>query len=215
MNYTVFLGHRRLATGPLAAVAIAAAEAQANEAIAEPLLVFDDRTGRVVDVDTRGTPADVLARLHAGASAPPRPATSDQGSVAPVPDASAAMSAAPPRAPGRPRLGVVAREVTLLPHHWEWLAAQPGGASVTLRKLVELARKQGAGDERIRLAREATYRFLHAIGGDLPDYEEVTRALFGGQVSAMRQHMHAWPHDVRAHALTMLESLSAPPNSAP
>ena len=211
MNYTVFVGHRRLATGPLAAVVVAAAEAQTNEPMAEPLLLFDDRTGRVVDVDTRGTPADVLARLHAGAS----PATSDQGTAAPVPDASAATTAAPPRAPGRPRLGVVAREVTLLPHHWEWLAAQPGGASVTLRKLVEHARKQGAGDERIRLAREATYRFLHAIGGDLPDYEEVTRALFAGQVSAMRQHMHAWPHDVRAHALTMLESLSAPANSAP
>jgi hypothetical protein len=175
MMYTVFAGHRRLATGPLATITGMVAEAQANGSEQEPLLVFDDRTGRVVDVDLRGTSTAV--------DAPP-------GDV-------------------RPRLGVVAREVTLLPHHWEWLAAQPGGASVTLRKLVELARKQGAGDERIRLAREATYRFLHVIGGNLPDYEEVTRALFAGQVSAMRQHMHEWPHDVRAHALAMLESLSA------
>jgi hypothetical protein len=188
MMYTVFAGHRRLATGPLATITGMVAEAQANGSEQEPLLVFDDRTGRVVDVDLRGTSTAV--------DAPP-------GDVPPE------ASAAPPRSPGRPRLGVVAREVTLLPHHWEWLAAQPGGASVTLRKLVELARKQGAGDERIRLAREATYRFLHAIGGNLPDYEEVTRALFAGQVSAMRQHMHEWPHDVRAHALAMLESLSA------
>ena len=197
MLYTVFAGHRRLATGPLAAITQMVAEAQVNGSEQESLLVFDDRTGRVVDVDTRGTPAAVEAPL---VEVPPVDA--------PQVDAPQAESAAP-RAPGRPRLGVVAREVTLLPHHWEWLAAQPGGASVTLRKLVELARKQGAGDERIRLAREATYRFLHAIGGNLPDYEEVTRALFAGQVATMRQRMHEWPHDVRAHALAMLESLSA------
>ena len=107
MLYTVFAGHRRLATGPLAAITQMVAEAQVNGSEQESLLVFDDRTGRVVDVDTRGTPAAVEAPL---VEVPPVDA--------PQVDAPQAESAAP-RAPGRPRLGVVAREVTLLPHHWE------------------------------------------------------------------------------------------------
>ena len=51
----------------------------------------------------------------------------------------------PPRGPGRPKLGVVAREITLLPRHWDWLAQQTGGASVAIRKLVEEARRDRRG----------------------------------------------------------------------
>ena len=108
--------------------------------------------------------------------------------------------AAPARGPGRPKLGVVAREVTLLPRHWDWLAAQPGGASVALRRLVEDARRVSASDDRRRAAQEAAYRFMQAMAGDQPGYEDATRALFAGDVARFEERTAAWPEDVREHA---------------
>jgi hypothetical protein len=175
MSHTLFDGHRRLAAGSLPDMAVALLEASRGGS--KWLLLFEDATGRQVDIDTRGSPAEIAARYAAPESAP-----------------------AAPRGPGRPRLGVVPREVTLLPHQWEWLAAQPGGASVTLRKLVEHARKAGAADEHTRNAREAAYHFLHAMAGHLPAYEEVIRALFAGDLDRMDALMAAWPADVREHA---------------
>ena len=114
------------------------------------------------------------------------------------------MAAAPepeaPRGPGRPRLGVVAREVTLLPKHWEWLNSQPGGASVALRKLVEEARRANAGKDRIRQSQEAAYRFMSAMAGNEPGYEEALRALFGGRRQNFEEQIAAWPADVREYA---------------
>ena len=107
--------------------------------------------------------------------------------------------------PGRPKLGVVGREVTLLPRHWDWLAAQPGGASVTLRKLVEAARKERQGPQAIRRAQDAAYRFMHALAGDLPGFEEATRALYAWDVERMRGLIERWPPDVRDHVLTLVE----------
>lgn len=100
--------------------------------------------------------------------------------------------------PGRPKLGVVAREVTLLPRHWEWLEAQPNGASAALRRLVDLARQQ-PGDS-VKRAREASGRFLTAMAGNLPGYEEVTRALYAGDRSRFSALMEQWPDDIREHA---------------
>ena len=114
--------------------------------------------------------------------------------------AAAASEKQAPRGPGRPKLGVVAREVTLLPRHWDWLAAQPGGASVALRKLVEDARKVGGGEDRRRAAQEATYRFMQAMAGDFAGYEDVARALFAGDIGKFEQHSATWPEDVRDHA---------------
>ncbi len=179
-RFTVFDGHRRLASGPLRDAALAVKRA-AESGVAGPLLVFDDTTGRVVDVDTRGSEADVVARLSRGAPAP-EPAESE------------------PRRRGRPKLGVVAREVTLLPRHWDWLAAQPGGASVALRKLVEEARRGSAGTDRRRGARDAAYRFMSAMAGDLPGFEEAARALFAGDRERFGALVAAWPVDVRDHA---------------
>ncbi|WP_368744478.1 DUF2239 family protein [Desertibaculum subflavum] len=173
---TAFDGSRRLAAGSLEKVALAVKSAADGDA-AGPLLVFADTTGRVIDLDLRGSPADVLARL-----APRWPPTSEA------------------RGPGRPRLGVIAREVTLLPRHWEWLAAQPGGASVALRKLVEEARRNGGDRERIRAAQEAAYRFMAAMGGNLPGFEEAIRALFAGDRARFKQHVAQWPKDLRLHA---------------
>lgn len=111
----------------------------------------------------------------------------------------AAENAAPARGVGRPRLGVVAREVTLLPRHWEWLARQPGGASVALRRIVDEARRLYEGRDTLRTAREAAYRFMSDIAGDLPGFEEATRALFAGEQQGFLERIAAWPDDVRTH----------------
>jgi hypothetical protein len=107
------------------------------------------------------------------------------------------------RPPGRPKLGVVGREVTLLPRHWEWLATQPGGASVTLRRLVEEARRAGGDEERKRQARDAAYRFMFAVAGNEPGFEEASRALFAGDQSRFEEETERWPADVREHARTL------------
>ncbi|PIB96672.1 DUF2239 family protein [Caulobacter sp. X] len=107
-----------------------------------------------------------------------------------------------PRGRGRPKLGVVAREVTLLPRHWDWLASQPGGASVALRKLVEAASRAAEGPDRIRAAREATYRFASAMAGDLPGFEEAMRALFAGNDTAFEARIETWPADIAAQLRT-------------
>ena len=182
-RFTAFDGHRRLASGPLHEAALAV-KRSAESGAAGPLLVFDDATGRVVDVDTRGSEVEVVARLS-------REAT--------VPEAAEAE----PRRRGRPKLGVVAREVTLLPRHWDWLAAQPGGASVALRKLVEEARRGSAGTDRRRGARDAAYRFMSAMAGDLPGFEEAARALFADDRRRFDALVAAWPADIRDHAVAL------------
>jgi hypothetical protein len=111
-----------------------------------------------------------------------------------------------PRRPGRPKLGVVAREVTLLPRHWEWLNGQPGGASVALRKLVEDARRGSASKDRARRMQEAAYRFMSAMAGNLPGFEEATRALFAGEPDRLAEHVRAWPEDVRTHLERLIEA---------
>jgi hypothetical protein len=134
-----------------------------------PPSVFDDSTGDQLDLDLRDNASTTHADEHAT------------------------------RGVGRPRLGVVAREVTLLPRHWEWLGRQPGGASVALRRLIDEARRVNAGRDAERAAREATYRFMTAIAGDLPGFEEATRALFAGQHARFDELVTKWPEDVRQH----------------
>jgi hypothetical protein len=175
---TAFAGTRRLAAGAPAEVAVAVRAAlDAGETAA--VLVFDDDSGAPVDFDLRGDVAAVHARYAAQEPAAAAPAAK--------------------RGPGRPRLGVVTREVGLLPRHWDWLAAQPGGASAALRRLVEQARRNGAGADRRRQARDATYRVMAAIAGDLPGFEEAARALFAGDPARFAQGIEAWPGDVRAY----------------
>jgi len=181
-TYTAFLGERRIASGEVRAV-LREVKAQAAESALERLLVFDDRTARQVDFDLRGTAEEVIERL---ARHPLFAAEAPRGG------------------PGRPKLGVVAREVTLLPRHWEWLEQQPSGASAALRKLVEQAIRDTAGSDAERLAREAAGRFMTAMGGNLPGYEEATRALFAGDVTRVAEHIAAWPADVRDYALRLM-----------
>jgi hypothetical protein len=100
-------------------------------------------------------------------------------------------------------LGVVAKEVTLLPRHWDWLNLQPGGASVALRKLVEEARRTSGHHDRVRAAQESAYRFMSAVAGNLSGFEEAARALFAYDRRRFSQMIAAWPDDVRDYAVRL------------
>lgn len=185
--HALFEGCRLLARGELRQVVREAVARAGVAADGRPLLLLDDRTGQSLDLDLRGDAGEVLERLRARFPAPDE---------------------AEPPAPkerGRPRLGVVAREVTLLPRHWQWLAAQPGGASATLRRLVEEARRREGGAGGLRQRREAQYRAMLALAGDLPGFEEASRALFAGDAAGFAGRIGQWPADVGAY----LTSLSA------
>ena len=108
-----------------------------------------------------------------------------------------------PRGRGRPRLGVIAKEITLLPRHWDWLNLQPGGASVALRRLVDEARRTSGDRDRVRGAQEAAYRFMSAIAGNLPGFEEATRALFAYDRRRFTELIATWPEDVRDYAIRL------------
>jgi uncharacterized protein len=179
---TAFQGMRKIASGTRADVALTLKRAGGRQ---EPILIFDDATGRQVEFDLRGSDAEIVARLTDGE----------------------------PRKPGRPKLGVTAREVTLLPRHWEWLNSQPGGASVTLRKLVDTARNANGGREKKRKAQEAADRFMLAMAGNQPHYEEAARALYAGNVQQFTDLTEGWPADVRDHVRRLSGPAFAWPDS--
>ncbi|MCX7322062.1 MAG: DUF2239 family protein [Hyphomicrobiales bacterium] len=176
--FSAFAGATLLASGPLAEVAIAVKIASGG--ITDPIVIVDNATGKPVDVDLRGGHRDIVARLQ------PPPAEQAEGG-------------AEPRGRGRPRLGVVAREITLLPRHWDWLATQPGGASVALRKLVEEARRAHGDRDRARAARDAAYHFMSMMAGNLPNFEEASRALFADDRGRFGALIEVWPIDIRNH----------------
>jgi hypothetical protein len=186
--YIAFEGDRCIASGDLDEVASAAK--RALDRSETPVVVFDGRTSAPVELDLRGSLDEVLARLPDVSDAP---AAADDD-VTPA-----------PRGPGRPKLGVVAREITLLPRHWDWLAQQPGGASVAIRKLVEQARRSGEDKDRIRSAQEAAYRFMSVIAGNRPHYEDAIRALFAADPIRFEKLIADWPADVRGHATKLAE----------
>ena len=192
---TAFEGFRQIATGELRDV-VTRTKAVLERGELGTILIFDDQTSHQIEVDFRGTLHDVLERLQpSGMTATEKP----QPDGSPV-----------PRGPGRPKLGVIAREVTLLPRHWDWLNQQPGGASVALRKLVEAARHENEDRDRIRLGQESTYRFLSAIAGNLPGFEEAIRALFAGDRVRFFAQIKAWPADVHDHAKLLAEAALEP-----
>jgi len=185
-QYTAFEGQRRIAAGDLTQVAMTVKKHFKNGAVSG-VLIFEDTSSHLVDIDFRGKTSDVLKRLTQ--------TTGKQESQAMLTE----PEANPSRGPGRPKLGVVAREVTLLPRHWDWLSTQTGGASVALRKLVEEARRANAGRDRIRLAQEASYRFMSAAIGNEVNFEEATRALFAGNRLRFHKLVEPWPVDLRDH----------------
>lgn len=173
-EYVAFEGDRLVLRGGAAAVAELAWRAHAD---GRRLLILDLATGGLTDFDLRGGLEEIRARYQ---------------------------TAEAPRRPGRPKLGVVAREVTLLPRHWDWLNAQPGGASVALRKLVEQARKADAGSQ--RAATSAAYAFMQAMAGDRANFEEAARALFAHDARRFAELTRDWPRDVAS----VLNEIAAP-----
>lgn len=192
-SHVAFVGHELLLRGDLGAV-VSHCKSCFDRGETERIVVFDDESGRVTDVDLSGSEEEVLTRL-------PLDPTS---------------GAAGPRRRGRPRLGVVCREVSLLPRHWDWLAEQRGGASAALRRLVEEAKKSESGEARARRAVDAAHRFMWDIAGNQPDFEEATRALFAFELDEFEATIAAWPRGLReqlgryvARARTALSSPEA------
>ncbi|MES2206013.1 MAG: DUF2239 family protein [Pseudomonadota bacterium] len=182
-TFTVFNGHQRVITGLIKDVVqrLKEVNAEVNAVETHAFLIYSDTTGCVIDIDMRGTQEEIVAKL-----------INQQSSIH--------TEINEPRGRGRPKLGVIAREVTLLPRHWEWLNKQPGGASVALRKLVEAARHVTSESERERLNKEATYRFISSIAGNFPNFEDVSRALFANDPIQFNRLSADWPLDVRTYA---------------
>ena len=174
-SYASFAGKARIASGDLISV-LTKTKARIDEGEEGPILIFENDTGRQVDFDFSGTVGEVIERVA--------PARAQVG-------------------PGRPRLGVLSREVSLLPAHWEWLEAQPQGISGALRRLVQEARRDESGAEQERRAREAAGRFMWSLAGDLPGFEEASRALYAKDDRALARLTARWPADVRAHLLQL------------
>jgi uncharacterized protein len=191
-TWVAFEHHQKTAAGLPPAVIAAVQQRLASEPHAMPV-VLDAVSSERIELDWRA-PLDTLLSLL------PKPA--------PLATDSETTDEAP-RGPGRPKLGVTAREVTLLPRHWEWLARQPGGASVALRKLVQSAMKDGSESDAKRRATDAAYRFMSIVGGDLSHYEEVSRALFAGDLVRLRALVSDWPADVSEHLLALTARIDA------
>ena len=189
-TYVAFHGVKRVASGSLEHVA-AKAKQLLNRDKTASVLVFDRQTAHQVEIDYRGTIKEVAER------AKQRVLSISKQNCDEHTDSRESTN----RGRGRPKLGVIAREVTLLPRHWAWLKSQPGGASITLRKLVENARKESDGKSQCRAAQNVTYRFMHAIGGDLPGFEEASRGLFGNNEEYFKASLAQWPSAVRQQCL--------------
>lgn len=175
-SYTAFVDRRCAGSGSIEDVAGALADLPAGS----PPLIFDDATGAAVELDLRNGPDAAIADFHRRTLPQTELATTRPGR-------------------GRPRLGVTAREVTLLPQHWDWLAGQPGGASAALRRLVDEARRNSTSADRLRLARDAAYRAMSALAGDLPGFEDASRALFRPDWDAFDAILSRWPADIAAY----------------
>lgn len=181
MNYTAFAGMHRIVSGDVETMLLRTKE-RMDAGETETILIFEDETGKQVDFDFRGTPEEVLGRLTS------HPLFQPPETLSPVRSG-----------PGRPGLGVVCREVSLLPRHWDWLGQQPGSVSATLRKLVDAERKRMTGKDGARQAWEAAGKFMWVMGGNLPGFEEASRALFAKNPALLDQLIEAWPVDIREH----------------
>ncbi len=179
VTYTAFLGPTLLKSGTLPQI-LPTLKSTFDHDPGSPMLIFDDQTGQQVDFDLRGPLAEVLKR---------------------------AMPEKARTGPGRPKLGVVPREVSLLPRHWEWLEQQPSGASAAIRRLVDEARKRDPEEQRARSVTDAVGRFLTAMAGNLPDFEEAFRALYARDRRRFDELIRDWPVDIQRHVARMIDDV--------
>ena len=187
-GYTAFAGETRIASGEVSTMLLGVKRClDAGET--RPILIFEDLTGMQVDFNLRGTPEEILANLsvHPHLVQADNPLSQNPG-------------------PGRPKLGVIGREVSLLPRHWEWLNRQPSGASAAIRRLVDEARKQNAARDRARQARDAAAKFMWAIAGNRPGFEEASRALYAKNRDRFNALTEAWPEDIREYLHRLVDT---------
>lgn len=177
--YVGFAGTSVIARGAIAEVALICKD-RIDSGEEHRIAVFDDETGRPIDVDFSGTKAKVLARLSGNPVA-----------------AQHTQTAGKQAGPGRPKLGVVSREVSLLPRHWEWLSEQRGGASAILRRMVDMEKKSTGGQEQGQRAIEAAHRFMWDIAGDQRGFENASRALFAKDFDAFDKQTAIWPAGIQ------------------
>lgn len=182
---SAFIGDKLLKSGPLIEIVLAMKNAIENDRFSK-ILCFIDESGEMVDFDLSGTNEQVIAKLLVNNQMQSENIDEDK--------------IAKPAKSGRPKLGVIAKEVTLLPRHWEWLASQRGGASANIRRLVDMAAKDNIDIEVRKSAQNRTYRFLQNIAGDFENYEEVLRAIFADDFEKMRKLMQNWPQDIQNYA---------------
>ncbi len=194
-SYSAFAGNRLVVAGDLETV-LRQTKAAKDRGEFEAGLIFDDRTGEQIDFDFRGTIENVLA------------------GIADHPLFRADAPAERRSGPGRPRLGVVCREVSLLPRHWEWLEQQPNGISAALRRVIDEARKANAGKDRARAAAEATGRVMTAVAGNLPGFEEALRARWAHTEARFEEEIRDWPNDIRKHARRLAKISFVPATAA-
>ncbi len=182
-TYTAFEGSDLLFRGSLHEVVTKIKKRMGKTSHSEVFL-FSDETGKLMDFNFHGTEKDVQKRLEVFSTVPERQGEEESKSLA---------------GPGRPKLGVISREVSLLPRHWEWLAAQPSGASATLRKLIEEAKKKSAGGASLKQLQERCYKVMSVLAGDRSGYEEALRALYKKDQESFLMHINDWPKDIRKH----------------
>jgi len=175
-----FKGQDKLSSGPISSVA-KNLKSLVDQGDAPNYLIFKRSSGQQIDLDLTGSVTDVEQRYSA--SVPGRPADS--------------AAEAPPKTRGRPKLGVVGREVTLLPRHWEWLDRQRGGSSAALRRLIDAERKNNVDEDKLRRAQDSTNRFIYAMAGNLAGFEEAVRALYAGDKAGFTLQIRSWPADIK------------------
>lgn len=181
ITLSVFHGYQRIYQGDLQGLIQQINTKNANTTF----LIFNDSTGKVLDINFNGSADQIY-----------------QSVILTYPELESK-----PKTRGRPKLGVVAKEITLLPRHWEWLAEQRGGASATLRRLIDQARKATLAESQQRKMHERTYQFLNAIAGNLPNYEECLRALFANDLVAFQKYLTEWPQDIQAYAKQLITQI--------
>ena len=198
VTWIAFSDQKKVASGVPEDVAGAVKKLSSDSQPWPNVLVFDALTSHPVDLDLRGD-EEAVREWARNYQSPYRKAAEQELEKS----SSNPSRNPPPNKVGRPKLGVKAKEVTLLPRHWAWLKSQPGGASVTLRKLVDKAQRENREQDQLRFAQEATYGFMQAIAGDEPHYEEASRALFAGDMKSFAEWIKDWPIDIKEHTLQL------------
>ena len=182
--YSSFTGYRHIASGPLRTVlketktfydSTQTPDERNASHHPENLLFFHHGDGRQLDFDLSGSLEDVLSRIQ----------TREPSPVDETPDKPGK---------GRPRLGVVSKEVTLLPRHWEWLSRQPASASATLRRLVSEASSRENTSSKAKAERLGT--ILWTLAGNLEGFEEASRCLHRLDFEGLFGFSDKWPGDL-------------------